>query len=142
MKTLNRKTKSELVGIYNTLLETLQDKSSMTDRQLAGPNTFSTKKKAIARILKLRSALKKILNAEKSVKTTKPARGAVRALCESLLLAEDEDGIGSTYESMLAEVKERFPTAKTSVGCLRWYATKLREAGHIVPDRPRKKVSK
>jgi len=139
MSELNSLTSAQLAETHNSILADLQALDLMTDRKPAGPKTFSTKKKAIARITKLNTLLAK---AKKPTKTKKPARGVIKQFCEKLLLVEDEDGIGMTYESIMESLHNTHPTAKTTVGCLRWYATKLREAGQIVPDRPRKKVSK
>lgn len=48
---------------------------------------------------------------------------------------------GYTYKECLAMVLERIrptrPDAATSLDCLRWYATKLRGEGIILPYRPR-----
>jgi hypothetical protein len=58
-------------------------------------------------------------------------RGAIRLYCEELLLRSkgvDEATkrpLGLTYEAILEKVQTKFPSAATSVGCLRWYATKM-----------------
>jgi len=139
MSELNSLTSAQLVETHNNTLAALQALDIMMDRNPAGRKTFSTKKKAIARITKLNTLLAK---AKPAPKTTKPARGAIKRLCEDMLLQADSNDEGMSYESIMDALRTAYPTAKTSVGCLRWYATKLREAGHIVPDRPRKKVSK
>lgn len=57
--------------------------------------------------------------------------GAIRAYCEELLLevhatdVKTKRPVGLTYPQVLERVKERFPHASTSLGCLRWYATKM-----------------
>ena len=60
---------------------------------------------------------------------------SVRQVAEDMLL-QDEPSL--TYEQIIRELKEELPHAATSVACLRWYATQMRERGESVPDRPRK----
>ena len=66
-------------------------------------------------------------------------------ICETLLLIRPgtENNArpeGYTYRECLAIMLERIrpsnPDAETSLNCLRWYATKLRSEGTIVPHRP------
>lgn len=73
-------------------------------------------------------------------------RGAIRDYCHELLLKtvgkDKETGkpLGLTYPEVLAKVKERFPKASTSLGCLRWYATHLNSQHR--PDRGKKPRAK
>ena len=125
--------------------------------------TFSQRSKAVARLLKLAAEKNVDLNttfdatgakievkAEPVIESTdntaaeapvKAKKITVRSVAEALLtkVVSEVDGkaTGLTYEEILAEVKEQFPTAKTTVGCLRWYAVRLREAGTVLPTRPR-----
>lgn len=43
-----------------------------------------------------------------------------------------------SYDAIIARIRTKFPDAKTSVQCLRWYVTKMREENMDVPNRPRK----
>ena len=43
-----------------------------------------------------------------------------------------------SYDAIIARIRKAFPDAKTSVQCLRWYATKMREENVDMPTRPRK----
>jgi hypothetical protein len=58
-------------------------------------------------------------------------RGAIRQYCEELLLRtkgtdpETKRPLGLSYSSILEQVEKKFPTAATSLNCLRWYATKM-----------------
>jgi len=58
-------------------------------------------------------------------------RGAIRRFCEELLLKtrgtdpETKRPMGLPYSDILAKVAEKFPSAETSLNCLRWYATKM-----------------
>lgn len=73
----------------------------------------------------------------------KPAR-IIKQVAEGLLLevtGRTDDGFttGHSYEHILAEVKKAFPSARTSIKCLRWYATHMKEQGCRMPqkrDRP------
>lgn len=68
----------------------------------------------------------------------------IKQAAESLLLevtGKTSDGFttGYSYEYILAEVKKEFPHANTSIKCLRWYATHMKEQGCRMPqkrDRP------
>ena len=104
----------------------------------ATAKTFNARSKAIARLMKI-AAEKEInlaatfdANGNKIVsKVSKKV--SIRSVAESLLA----DASGLSYEEILAAVKASFPSAKTTVGCLRWYAAHMREAGVAVPTRPR-----
>lgn len=50
-------------------------------------------------------------------------------LCEVVDQQEGRD-VGMPYETILEHVKVKFPEAKTSVNCLRWYAGKIRIEAH------------
>lgn len=77
----------------------------------------------------------------KAPKVPKEKKISIRSVAEALLLkvVSEEDGaaVGLSYEDVLAEVKAQFPAAKTTVGCLRWYAVRQREAGVVLPKRAR-----
>lgn len=49
----------------------------------------------------------------------------------------DARPVGLTFAEILAKVKEAFPEAKTSYACLRWYGVHLRNAGVVLPRRPK-----
>lgn len=63
------------------------------------------------------------------------AKGArnIRSASEELILRRP----GLPYLDILKQIREEFPDCKTSVGCLRWYASQLRDRGEPVPERPR-----
>ncbi len=85
--------------------------------------------------------------------TPKPAKKAnpvepaakgpsIRSVAEALLLEvvsvdENKRNVGIGYEDIIAKIKEQFPTANTTVACLRWYAVHMRERDVRVPNRPR-----
>lgn len=68
----------------------------------------------------------------------------IKVAAESLLLevtGVNKDGhtTGHSYEEILRRVKLEFPTANTSIKCLRWYATHMKDQGCRLPqkrDRP------
>lgn len=49
----------------------------------------------------------------------------------------DARPVGLTFAEILAKVKAEFPEAKTSYACLRWYGVHLRNAGVVLPRRPK-----
>ena len=61
----------------------------------------------------------------------------VRQLAEELLLQEEDP---YTYPEILDSIGEEFPGAETSIGCIRWYASHMRERGERLPPRPRAKA--
>jgi hypothetical protein len=64
----------------------------------------------------------------------------VREVAERLILEKDADGQGLPYSEILRRIFVQFPKAKTSIACLRWYATHMRtDRGIRVPDRPNSK---
>jgi hypothetical protein len=95
---------------------------------------------------------KKSRKAAKKVAKGEIERGAIRQYCEELLLRSrgvDEATkrpLGLSYEAILEKVQAKFPSAGTSVGCLRWYATKMNKLTGkervVMPVRPAKKVAK
>ena len=109
----------------------------------ATAKTFNARSKAIARLLKL-AAEKEVNLAETfdaegnkvEVKVAAPKKVTVRSVAEALLLKLD-GAEGLAYNEVLAAVKAEFPSAKTTVGCLRWYAAHMREAGTVLPKRAR-----
>jgi hypothetical protein len=68
-----------------------------------------------------------------------PAKGArrrtIREACEKLLGQEPALG----YDEILTRVRAEFAECKTSIKCLRYYATKMRGRDVHVPIRPRTK---
>lgn len=103
MSDLKERTGAELVDLYNTLVS--------PDKQM-----------------KKWGKSKDIL-VERIVSLQKPARGAIKRLAISLLCekwADDAgDAYGLAYLTIVGKIREAFPTAKTTVNCLRWYATRI-----------------
>jgi hypothetical protein len=60
-------------------------------------------------------------------------RRTIREACEELLGQEPALG----YEEILSQVRAEFAGCKTTVKCLRYYATKMRGRDARVPSRPR-----
>jgi len=68
----------------------------------------------------------------------------IKVAAETLLLeitGTNADGhtTGHSYEEILRRVKLEFPTGNTSIKCLRWYATHMKDQGMRLPqkrDRP------
>ena len=68
----------------------------------------------------------------------------IKQACESLLMevtGRDKDGFttGHSYEEVLRRVKIEFPDGNTSIKCLRWYVTHMKDQGVRMPqkrDRP------
>jgi Protein of unknown function (DUF2786) len=60
-------------------------------------------------------------------------RRTIREACEELLGQEPPLG----YEEILSRVRAEFAGCRTSVKCLRYYATKMRGRDMRVPTRPR-----
>lgn len=54
---------------------------------------------------------------------------ACALLCE-VVAQQDGRDVGMPYETVLEHIKVKFPDAKTSVNCLRWYAGKIRIEAH------------
>lgn len=73
---------------------------------------------------------------DKPTEAPKEKRQTVVALAEALLRRKDDKGVGLPYEAIIAEVKRQIPGAKTTTACLRWYATRIRETGERLPERP------
>ena len=73
------------------------------------------------------------------VASDEPKAETLRSVAEVKLLEMDGNGNGLTYEAILVSLKESFPDAKTSVGCLRWYAAKMTKVGVALPKRTRNK---
>lgn len=132
MKDLNSMKMNELVKHYNNL----------GPKRPAGPKTFSSKAVAIARIRSLMDG--KGSNA--GVKKEKPVddtenraafnvgsiagKGKIGNMIVSYLVQTD---IKLTHKDILDRVKAAHPNAKTSLGCISWYATKVRNAGVKLP---------
>ena len=56
---------------------------------------------------------------------------SIRARAEALLKKP------LAYDQVVAKVREAFPDANTSTKSVAWYASRMRAAGMILPDRPR-----
>ena len=72
----------------------------------------------------------------------KPRSGRlVRVATEDLLLhvehVQNGRNVGLAYNEILRQIKSEFPEGKTSIACVRWYATHMRERGENLPIRPR-----
>jgi hypothetical protein len=154
----------DLVAIHNALAGALR--KSGHEFNDAGPKTFSTKAKAVNRILILTELAKKDnekaaaaspkasvdkkadqpapeLPKSKNAAPKKAEGPTVREVAEQLLLERGPDGQGMPYSEVLKHVLIQFPDAKTTVACLRWYATHMRTDRDIrVPDRPNSKNPK
>jgi hypothetical protein len=64
----------------------------------------------------------------------------IRVACEELLrevIGKDDHGytVGHAYLEILRRVKVEFPGGQTSVKCLRWYATHMRERDERLPQK-------
>jgi hypothetical protein len=102
--------------------------------------TFNARAKAVARLMKI-AAEKEVNLAETfdeagnkiEIKAAAPKKISIRLVAEALLVKAE----ALSYDDVLAAVKAQFPAAKTTVGCLRWYAAHMRDAGVILPKRPR-----
>lgn len=103
--------------------------------------TFNARSKAIARLVKIAAEKKIALDTtfdaagNKIVATDKKI--SIRSVAEALLVQVDGNDLGLAYDKVLSAIKAQFPSAKTSVGCLRWYAVSMKEAGVSVPKRER-----
>lgn len=71
-----------------------------------------------------------------------PRENTLKQAAEALLVKTDENGMGLSYLSILGELAKTFTDAKTTVGCLAWYAAKLTKSGVQVPARPRANAKK
>jgi hypothetical protein len=112
-KALMGKTKSELVALLN--------KENGTNYAEA---TFNSKGKVVAKIVAAREAR---LVKDEQWKT-------VREAAEDLMMRNDP---ALSYSEIISRIRAAFPKAKTSLACLRWYATHMRSQDLILPDRPR-----
>jgi len=136
MTNLTNFTMATLVSMINALGGTATNK------------TFNARAKAVARLMKI--AAEKQIDLAKTfdengnkivVKETAPKKISIRSVAEALLVKAD-GATGLSYDEILAAVKDQFPSAKTTVGCLRWYAAHMRDAGVVLPKRPRATTAK
>lgn len=115
---------------------------------VATMKTFSQRSKAIARLEKIAADKGVDLNTvfdETGAKIVAKAPKAgksitIRSVAEALLLqviTVGEKQVGLSYDEVLTAIKAQFPTAKTTAGCLRWYAVRMRERNVATPARPR-----
>ncbi len=80
---------------------------------------------------------------KKQIPAESVAKGpSIRSVAEALLLEvvsvdDNKRNVGIGYEDIIAKIKVQFPTANTTVACLRWYAVHMRERDIRVPNRPR-----
>ena len=104
---------------------------------VASAKTFSQRSKAIARLMKIAADrnidLATTFDADGN-KIVASKKISIRSVAESLLTQVGDDGFGLSYDKVLAAVKAQFPTAKTTAGCLRWYAAHMEVA---LPKRAR-----
>jgi len=115
----------------------------------ASMKTFSQRSKAIARLNKIADAQGLVLATvfdDTGAKRVVPAattekKITIRSVAEALLLKTEGD-VALSYDEVLAAIKGQFPAAKTTAGCLRWYAVRMREANIAVPARPRAVTAK
>jgi hypothetical protein len=155
---------SILVGIYNQFCEPGKEATTKTFSQRSKAveriNKLITERgeKLSDYELNMSNSLvkKPVKKAEEPAKPAKPAKAkkdkpakekkekgpSIRSYAEELLMAKvskDADGrpVGYPYEAILNDIREKFPEAKTSVACLRWYAVHMRERGVMPPNRPR-----
>lgn len=78
--------------------------------------------------------------ATKPASSTRPNRSGptIKVLAEALLaevIGTDAKGqtVGFSYVTVLEKIQEAVPSCSTSNACLRWYATRMRESGIILP---------
>jgi Protein of unknown function (DUF2786) len=70
---------------------------------------------------------------DRSLPANRAKRRTIREACEELIRQEPALG----YNEILARVRAEFVGCRTSVKCLRYYATKMRARDLRVPVRPR-----
>jgi hypothetical protein len=75
---------------------------------------------------------------ERGLPAKGPKRRTIREACEQLLRQEP----ALNYEEILSRVRAEFAGCKTTVKCLRYYATKMRGRDVQIPNRPRAKSSR
>ncbi len=113
----------------------------------ATAKTFNARAKAVARLMKIAAEKEVNLaetfdeNGNKIVAKAAVKKVSIRSVAEALL-AKNDGSLGLSYDDILAAVKAEFPSAKTTVGCLRWYAAHMRDAGVVLPKRPRASAAK
>lgn len=146
---LETKSMAELIEIHNRAAEELGDVKPV------GPKAFNSRRKAAERVVRL---LERLADDDENVgkssgpedtgeivgkspePSSRPRRPkvlvgvhfrTVREMAEHYLLQP------ISYKTILAMVLHYFPDAGTTVKCLRWYATQMRDRGEQVPTRPR-----
>jgi hypothetical protein len=67
----------------------------------------------------------------------------IQGYAETLLMREfakspiqGAPGVGYSYDAIIDMIADRFPGSKTSLASLRWYESRLRKNGKVVPKRP------
>ena len=114
----------------------------------ATTKTFNARAKAVARLIKIAAEKDVNLaetfdeNGNKIVAKAAAKKISIRSVAEALLTKVTDAGTGLSYDEVLAAVKAEFPAAKTTVGCLRWYAAHMRDAGTVLPKRARASTAK
>ena len=117
----------QLVARYNEL-------AAAAGARTVGPKAFNSRSTAVARIEAL---LAKVGEGAPEPRRPEPRAAAaikfrtVREMAEHHLLQP------ISYKTILRMLLAYFPEAGTTVKCLRWYATQMRERGERVPTRPR-----
>ncbi len=126
MKTLNEMTAKELVAEFNKLSDT----------------PINQWKQAKSILVEKIEALKAEQVSSEEVPSETIQSTAERLLRAVDFVGDDNRPVGYNYAHILACVKEAHPQSDTSNNCLRWYASKLRTNGEILPKRPRKKADR
>jgi hypothetical protein len=127
MSGLEEKSMAELVEIHN----------SLNPKVPAKKKTFSTKAKILFRIAELKGKIpvepfkkrtyRKDKNKNPGVMGRPKGSGFIGTTI-SLLLREQPH---ESYQAILDKFHALHPEVKTSIGCVRWYASKLKKAGEI-----------
>lgn len=120
---------NQLVQLHNNL----------NPKKAATMKTFNSKAKAIARINELAAANEKVekeAGIAQGPKKDAPSVGRIagkgkigRFICAHL--TQDEKVM--SHKAILDALKETYPNSRTSIGCVSWYASKLRAAGIELP---------
>lgn len=151
---LRTKTNAELIAIFNErrlemeadLRSWKRSKELLIDRILgkapfeATTEELSEQKdrpttvveEAVVEVAKPKKGKAKV---KKAVATREKRTGEIRAYAEEMLLVAkgtDEKSrrpLGLTYLDILGKVLKKFPEARTTLNCLRWYAAKMNKQG-------------
>lgn len=134
--------KAKAIAAIKTLIKEVDDEAARIDAMFEEEQ----RKKKAAEAKKTKPSAKKPAIKKTKKTPTKPVkkeraipRGAVKQLAEKLLLkvVNKDENEGLPYDEILNQIRAKYPTAKTSNNCLRWYANKMRANGVQPPYRPR-----